>query len=108
MHIDFHLHNDILVACPALERLDASIAREFRDRVLKQLGQGRRLVIDLASVKFVDSSGIGALVSLLKALGENARLPLVSDVKGVGMLIEMTRLDTLMPVCASLDDALAA
>jgi anti-sigma B factor antagonist len=43
--------------------LDASTARAFKDAMKPLLIQDAKLVIDLSSVEFIDSSGLGALVS---------------------------------------------
>jgi anti-sigma B factor antagonist len=62
----------------APDELDVSSSSEFRDSVASLLATGvRRIVIDMAPVRFIDSSGIGALIALAKraqALGIDLRL----------------------------------
>ncbi|MDQ3167646.1 MAG: STAS domain-containing protein, partial [Chloroflexota bacterium] len=49
-------------------RLDFVTAGVVRQRIVDTITDGhRRLVIDLASVPFIDSSGLGALIGGLKA-----------------------------------------
>lgn len=51
------------------ERLDLERAPEFRTRLAQLIRAGDRyFVIDLERVTFIDSSGLGALVSALKML----------------------------------------
>ncbi len=52
------------------KRLDAVIAASFRDALVERIDQGQRnLVLDLGYVNFMDSSGLGALVFVMKHLG---------------------------------------
>ena len=57
------------VVAPAGPRLDAEVAPEFRSALLQLIegGQGN-LIVNLDRIDFIDSSGLGALVSALKAL----------------------------------------
>jgi len=83
--------------------------QEFKQAVLDQVEQGVRLVvIDFARSPYIDSSGLGALVSLGKRLrdaGGDLRLAGLND--DLRTLFELTRLDALFPLFASRDDALA-
>lgn len=46
------------------ERLEAHNSGELKDRILKLLEDGsHHLILDLAEVRFIDSSGLGALLS---------------------------------------------
>lgn len=78
-------------------RFDAAFVPSFRGEMDRLLAAGHeRIVLDLAPVEFMDSSGLGALVSVLKQLGEPARLP-VCGVRGpVAKLIRLTRLDKVL------------
>lgn len=54
---------------PMTARLDVEVAAAFRSQLLALVDQGRRqLVVDLHDVQFIDSSGLGALVSALKTI----------------------------------------
>jgi anti-sigma B factor antagonist len=57
------------VVRPTTDRLDIEVAAEFRGMLLSLIEQGhRQIVVDLNDVVFIDSSGLGALVSALKTL----------------------------------------
>ena len=83
--------------------------QEFKQAVLDQVEQGVRLVvIDFARSPYIDSSGLGALVSLGKRLrdaGGDLRLAGLNE--DLRTLFELTRLDALFPLFASRADALA-
>ncbi len=83
--------------------------QEFKQAVLDQVEHGVRLVvIDFARSPYIDSSGLGALVSLGKRLrdaGGDLRLAGLNE--DLRTLFELTRLDALFPLFASRADALA-
>src|SRR5262245_44347425 len=51
--------------------LDLYTAPTLRERVLMTAGDGGRLIVDLTGVPFMDSSGLGVIVSCLKRLRES-------------------------------------
>ncbi len=97
MRIDVTNREGVTVVQPAGERLDIEVASDFRAMLLSLIEQGhRRLVIDLSDVSFIDSSGLGALVSALKMLkrsdnGGDVRLARVQA--PVVSLLEIIRLN---------------
>lgn len=69
----------------------------------------QRLVLDLAGVTYMDSSGIASLVKMLsraKAIGASMHLVGMSD--RVRSLFEITRLDHVFEIHATCDEALAS
>lgn len=84
--------------------------QEFKQMVLDAMEQGARTVIvDFVDASYIDSSGLGALVSLSRRLrdaGGDLRLVGLSD--ELRTLFELTRLDALFPLFATRADAVAA
>lgn len=82
--------------------------QEFKQAVLEEIEQGARLVlVDFTNATYIDSSGLGALVSLgkrVRDMGGDLRLVGLND--DMRSLFELTRLDALFPLFASKDDAL--
>jgi anti-sigma B factor antagonist len=69
MRIDIAERNGTAVVRPTSPRVDLEVAGEFRAALVQLIDSGhRRLVVDMSDVNFVDSSGLGALVSALKTL----------------------------------------
>lgn len=83
--------------------------QEFKQMVLDEVEQGaRRVLIDFTSTGYIDSSGLGALVSLGKRIREQGgQLRLTGLNEDLRTLFELTRLDTLFRLHDSRDDALA-
>jgi anti-sigma B factor antagonist len=109
MRIDVVDTGGITVVRPAAERLDIEVAADFRAMLLSLIEQGqRRLVVDLAEVSFIDSSGLGALVSALKTLkrsdnGGDVRLTRVQP--PVVSLLEIIRLNRVFTTYATVEQA---
>lgn len=84
--------------------------QEFKQAVIDAMAQGVTLVVvDFAAAPYIDSSGLGALVSLSRRLREaGGDLRLVGLNDDLRSLFELTRLDQLFPAYASRADALAA
>lgn len=83
---------------------------EFKQLVFDQLEAGaRRVLLDFSDTAYIDSSGLGALVSLGKRIrGEGGELHITGLNEDLRTLFELTRLDTLFTLFATRADALAA
>jgi anti-sigma B factor antagonist len=90
--------------------LDMAAAEQMKRTLTKLLDDGsKKLLIDLAKVGYVDSSGMGALVASLKqarTAGGDLRLCELQD--DVRAIFEMTRLNKAVTIHASRTEALGA
>ena len=97
----------VKVVTPTVRRLDASVAPAFKQEAVALVQGGAvRLVVDLAQVEFVDSSGLGALVSVLKALGSHGAMAVCNAGDSVKALFKLTRMDKVFAIAPSRDEAL--
>ena len=89
--------------------LDVATSPSLRERLIRLVGDGStRLVLDLEGVDFLDSTGLGTIVSALKrARTHGGDLLLVCTEARIRRLFEITGLDKAVPLHASLDDAIA-
>lgn len=82
--------------------------QELKQKVLEELeGGAKTFVIDFANTGYIDSSGLGVLVSLSKKIREQGgelRLSGLND--DLRTLFELTKLDTLFKIADSRSDAL--
>ena len=69
----------------------------LKEQVLDQLERGdRKFVLDFSKTDYIDSSGLGVLVTLSKKIREQGgQLSLVSLSEDLRTLFELTKLDTL-------------
>lgn len=89
----------VLILKPLEKRIDASTATEFKSRVVDFINAGNaKIVIDLADVDFIDSSGLGAFVSTLKTMGEHGELALCGIKATVMSLFRLTRMDKVFRI----------
>jgi anti-sigma B factor antagonist len=89
--------------------LDVATSPRLRELLVTALTEGRRhLVLDLTGVQFLDSTGLGVIVGLLKrarTLGGDLRI--VCPNGSVRRVFEITALDRTMPLSDTVDAALA-
>ena len=92
------------------ERLDAHNSGELKAQMLKLFEEGKNdLVVDLQGVRFVDSSGLGALVSGFKnASSRNGNLKLSGLQLQVKSMFELTRLHRVFEIFNDVDEALGS
>lgn len=108
MNISTRQQDDTLILSIEEERLDAHNSPELREFVLKLLGEGQiRFILDMSGVSFVDSSGLGVLLSGYKNVNlQSGRFCLTGLHPRVQAMFELTRLDQVFEIHASLDEAL--
>jgi anti-sigma B factor antagonist len=71
-------------------------ASQLRETVKKDLAENNKLVLNLANVSYIDSGGIGTLVSLFTtARNGGGDIKLVNLTKRVGDLLQITKLITV-------------
>lgn len=101
--------NGVTIVVPQGPRLDAEVAGNFRDLLLSRIENGdRKLILDLPAVDFIDSSGLGALVSALKHLKQLDRggdIRLANVQPSVGAVLEIIRLNRVFSQFSSVEDA---
>ncbi len=108
MRIDERQDGDVLVVRPAEEALDAYAAGSFREFMSGRIQDGhRRIVLDLSAVGFLDSTGLGAVVSSLKRLDGDGVMVICNAGEMVSDVFHLTRMDRVFPVVRTLEEALA-
>lgn len=94
---------------PAFDRLDAAAAPALKRDFDTGLPEGAdRVLLDLEWVSFIDSTGLGVLVGLLKRLGSSGKIAVVGAKPAVLRLFQLTRLEELFNICDSEEAALDA
>lgn len=96
---------DVRTIVPA-GMLDGAAAHELKNQVLDSLRQGSDgVLLNLAGITFMNSSGIGALVSTLKAVREQGKqLYICGLTDQVRMIFELTKMDRVFDLYADVAD----
>jgi anti-sigma B factor antagonist len=109
MQIEGKQVDNLLVVMPLEKRLDAAVAADFKGKILDWINAGHnRIVLDLSRVDFVDSSGLGAIVSCLKTLGGQGDLLICGLKETVMSLFQLTRMNRVFQIFPSQVEALKA
>jgi anti-sigma B factor antagonist len=88
------------------QTLDASNAREFKSEIAPSISANARLVLDLSQLKFIDSSGLGALLSCLRQLNAiGGELKLYGMIKPVRALFELVRMHRVFEIFNTREEA---
>jgi len=108
MNLHMEEHGAVMLLVVKEERLDAHNSGDLKAQMLKLFEEGKNsLVIDLQAVRFVDSSGLGALVSGFKnASSRNGNLKLSGLQLQVKSMFELTRLHRVFEIFSDVEEAL--
>ena len=107
--LDEPVNDDTHVVSPSGE-IDLLTAPALGSRLLGLLDEGKtRLVVDLSQVTFMDSTGIGVLLNVLRRLGHlGGRLVLVCPTERIMRPFEISGLVGLLQIFSSREEALGA
>ena len=98
--------NGVYVLYVKNERIDAHNSSDLKDYILHMIEQGKvNIVVQLEQVRFVDSSGLGALLSGFKhAEAKSGKLSLSNLQTQVLSMFELTRLNRVFEIHTDLKD----
>jgi anti-sigma B factor antagonist len=93
-----------VIVCPP--RVSMAVASSFRDAIGAAVAQAPKVVIDLGPTTFIDSSGLGALVSGLKTCRQaGGDLRIAAAGEQVRTVLRLTNLDRILRAHESVEDA---
>jgi anti-sigma B factor antagonist len=90
--------------------VDIYSAPRFKEVLLQGIDDGaRRVIVDLTNVTFIDSTGLGVLVSGAKRVrSQGVSFAIVSSTQSIMSIFEITGLDRLYSIYATRKEALQA
>ena len=101
--------DDVAVVTVNVEEFDASNAEDFKQDIAPVLQTCSRVVLDLGRVRFVDSSGCGAILSVLKhATSGGGDLKLCRVQRPVRTTFELIRLHRICEIFDTREEAVRA
>src|SRR5579884_4319119 len=99
MEISMEKMDGVAVAAVPVEELDASNSAEFKRDMGPVLQSQTKLVLDLSHLRFVDSSGLGAMLSCLRQLSASGGdLKLAGMSKQIRALFELVRMHRIFDI----------
>lgn len=101
--------NDVIII--TLEnntKLNVAISQAFKQEVSKLIDQpGLKVVISLGNVEYIDSSGFGSLLSVLRVCkGNDTQLKICNIAPEVMELVKLLQLHSVFDIRDSVDDCL--
>jgi len=109
MEITTEQVGDVTVVDVITANLDASNAARFKQLMMTLIQKNQRIVLDLRVVGFVDSSGVGALLSALRqASSVGANIKLCETQKPVLVLFELVRMHRVFEILNTREEAIAS
>jgi len=91
------------------ENLEASNAAAFKEAIGPVLEANKQVVLDLSQLQFVDSSGLGAILSSFKRLNMlGGSLKLCRLTRPVQSLFELVRMNRVFSIYVTRDAAIDA
>lgn len=101
--IDRHDDGTVEILRPRGE-IDLSVSPSFRRALLDSLNAGRDVIVDMAGVAYIDSSGIASLAEALHhAKRSGRRLALARLPETAMRVLRIARLDQVFPIQAEPD-----
>jgi anti-sigma B factor antagonist len=90
-------------------RIDAANSPTLRKELVELIESGAgRLVLDLRNVRFIDSSGLGMIVTLLKRAGMRGGIAICHLQPAVLATFRLARMDRVFPIFADVPAAVAS
>lgn len=107
MNLNLEKLNGYSVLSVEDERIDAHNSGELKKTILNMIEQGdARIIVQLEHVRFIDSSGLGALLSGHKnAAAKSGKLVLAGCRQQVLSMFELTRLNRIFEIYSDLNEA---
>jgi anti-sigma B factor antagonist len=107
MKISVENQNGVVLVTVGELRLTAEVAQELRDTLTTWIGgQVTRVIIDLSAVTIMDSTGLGALVGVVKTAGAPRVVALAGANPPVATLLRLARMDKVFRIFGSVPEAL--
>ena len=99
MNITVEVQGDT-ISVGGLRELSAANAGSFRDQIRSAMsGSLRNIEIDLSQASFLDSCGLGALISLHKtACSRQGAVRLINPASPVQQILELTRMHRIFEI----------
>ena len=90
-------------------RLDHNQPNDFIKKICEQININHKVIIfDLSKVEFMDSSGLGTLLALLKSLQTKTKLLFCGAGDNIKNQLKLTNLDKILNIYKDLNSAIRA
>lgn len=109
-HMEIRHEGDLVVLCFPSGRVDGTAVTELFEAASQLFaGRGGKVLVDLTGVNYVNSGGVGIMVTLQRrAMTENARLHIAIPSDKVRETFEVMHLHRVLSIYQTTGEAIAA
>ena len=106
MELHVTKRSDNITQVSLIGSLDADGTHRIDVEFYRQtVGQRKPTIVDLTGLDFLDSIGVGLLLTCAASLKSHARMVLMCPVSRVGEVLDKGRVDLVIPVVRTVDEA---
>lgn len=107
--IETFTHNNYTVAKLQIKEANLDVAEQFKSEILQLIDKGQnQIIVSFENVAYVDSSFLGALVSVLKyAMSKNGDIAVAQLNKDINNLFNLIRMNKVFKIYNTLPDVFA-
>ena len=106
MKLEISSENGIIVLRPNGKNLDASNVDAFRSSMTAAVMGIDTVILDLSTIEFMDSSGLGSIIFANSQLASDGGRMVVCEVQpGVKVLFEVVHADRVLSIAISITQA---
>ena len=109
MKIETETFDDGIIKIDLAGRMDGQGTQEIDQELMDYACSQRSVIVDMSAVDFIASVGIRSLILVAKAVSRRGgKIVLLNPDANTTKLLQMARIDDLIPIHRSLDGALQA
>ena len=109
MELKQRKEGNVLIIKLLEKRLDEPATADFKEKMAEFVKRGNEsIVLNLSEVNFVDSSGLGSIISSMKMLGQKEDFAICGMQETVLNLFRITKMDKLFKIFPDEKEAVAA
>jgi anti-sigma B factor antagonist len=108
MNLEIKKEGEVSIVKPLNKDINASVSTDFKGSFVDLINQGNNyFLLNLSLVDFIDSSGLGAIISILKTLEHNKGVIALCEIQEpVLNLFRLTRMNQVFKIFESEEDGL--
>lgn len=108
MHLEVKQEKGILLVKPLEKSIEAANCKDFKSKIIELLDEGdKNLILNLSEVEFMDSTGLGSMISILKVLANAEGQLLICEARApVARVFDLTRLNKVFQLFPNEKEAL--
>lgn len=107
MDLETKKKGEVIFLKPLCKNIDVTCTTDFKARIIDLIHQGNNFfLLNLSEVDFMDSSGLGAVITILKTLTlNNGDIVLCGLQTPISSLFKLTRMDRVFQIYPNQEEA---